>query len=660
MGSSLRSVLAGMSDIDKNLRPWIAQLLESFDAADSAYADRLARVAHTHQVGARNLVHYTQLRRQDITRLQAGLAAVGATRLSTAEPDVVARLHGAYNVLDAFAGQSPTFPLEPIAQAFARADDLLANHATELLGPTFDDTHARIMVTLPTEAADDPGLVESFAQAGMELARINCAHDDQAVWAKMIANVRAAADKVGREIYVSMDLAGPKVRTGEIEPGPAVARARVTRQPWGEVITPAKLYLSAQGKPVPAPPAEPGREGLSLQVEPGWLASLAAGALISLTDYRGVKREFRVDRVREDGLVIAYGQHNAYISADTVLYHGEQSTTVEGIKPLEQALKLHVGDTLVLTSEQAPATLTGPGPVRLGCTAPAAVAALAPGHRVLFDDGSISAIVEHVKPLAGPGQPGQRLGAADDHPAPADDHPDQTGHVEATLRITHAGAEGTKLAAFKGINLPDTDIPLPSLTAEDLEAFAFVARHADIAAVSFIRTASDVDFVLDTLESLARNEPDPATAEHIRTLGIVLKIETVPAYEQLPSVLLAGMRHPKLGIMIARGDLAVELGFERMVEVPRLIMQMAEAAHVPVVLATQILENLAKKGIPSRAEITDAGYALRAECVMLNKGPHIAEAIAILDRMSRRLGRSQLKNRMYLRRIDSWQEKPRT
>ena len=169
--------------------------------------------------------------------------------------------------------------------------------------------------------------------------------------------------------------------------------------------------------------------------------------------------------------------------------------------------------------------------------------------------------------------------------------------------------------------------------------------------MSFIRNAEDVAFVLATLERIAEESEDP---ERVRNLGIVLKIETIPAYENLCGVLLEGMRHPNLGVMIARGDLAVELGFERMAEVPRLIAQMAEAAHVPTVMVTQVLENMAKSGLPSRAEITDAGYALRSEAVMLNKGPHITDAIRILHRLSTKLGRSQRKNRQLLRRIGSW------
>ncbi len=74
--------------------------------------------------------------------------------------------------------------------------------------------------------------------------------------------------------------------------------------------------------------------------------------------------------------------------------------------------------------------------------------------------------------------------------------------------------------------------------------------------------------------------------------------------------------------MIARGDLAVEIGFERMSEVQEEILWISEAAHAPVIWATQVLETLNKSGIATRSEITDAAHAAMAECVMLNKGSH--------------------------------------
>jgi pyruvate kinase len=103
--------------------------------------------------------------------------------------------------------------------------------------------------------------------------------------------------------------------------------------------------------------------------------------------------------------------------------------------------------------------------------------------------------------------------------------------------------------------------------------------------------------------------------------------------------------------MIARGDLAVECGWERLVEVQEEILWMTEAAHMPVVWATQVLEGMAKNGMPTRAEITDAGVGARAECVMLNKGPNIVETVRILHDILLRMQQHQIKKRSTFRRL---------
>jgi pyruvate kinase len=139
-------------------------------------------------------------------------------------------------------------------------------------------------------------------------------------------------------------------------------------------------------------------------------------------------------------------------------------------------------------------------------------------------------------------------------------------------------------------------------------------------------------------------------------LGIVLKIENRTAFEQLPDLLLAAMGSPSVGVMIARGDLAVEMGYERLAEVQEEILWLAEAALVPAIWATQVLETLAKQGTPSRAEITDAAMGERAECVMLNKGSHILEAIHALDDILSRMQAHQHKKRAMLRRLHWWKE----
>ena len=111
------------------------------------------------------------------------------------------------------------------------------------------------------------------------------------------------------------------------------------------------------------------------------------------------------------------------------------------------------------------------------------------------------------------------------------------------------------------------------------------------------------------------------------------------------------MHSPKIGVMIARGDLAVECGWERLAEAQEEILWICEAAHVPVIWATQVLESLAKSGVPSRAEITDAAMGERAECVMLNKGPHLVEAVRVLDNILRRMEAHQSKKSARLRRL---------
>ena len=95
-------------------------------------------------------------------------------------------------------------------------------------------------------------------------------------------------------------------------------------------------------------------------------------------------------------------------------------------------------------------------------------------------------------------------------------------------------------------------------------------------------------------------------------LGIVLKIKTWEAFEQLPSLLVASIRTPCDGVMIARGDLAIECGFERMAEVQEQILWIGEAAHVPVIWATQALESVAKEGLASRVEVSDSASSQRA------------------------------------------------
>jgi pyruvate kinase len=196
------------------------------------------------------------------------------------------------------------------------------------------------------------------------------------------------------------------------------------------------------------------------------------------------------------------------------------------------------------------------------------------------------------------------------------------------------------LRADKGVNLPETKLDLPALNADDLEHLDFAIANADMVGLSFVRSPQDVE---DLLAAMRQRGGDH--------LGIVLKIETREGVRHLPDLLLTALRHDNIGVMIARGDLAIECEYTRMAELQEEILWFSEAAHVPVIWATEVLAQLAKTGIPSRAEITDAAMAERAECVMLNKGPYIIEAIETLDDILKRMSGHQYKKMAQLRQL---------
>jgi pyruvate kinase len=249
-------------------------------------------------------------------------------------------------------------------------------------------------------------------------------------------------------------------------------------------------------------------------------------------------------------------------------------------------------------------------PALVGCSAVEALDALAVGDEVWFDDGKFGALVRSVKPGS------------------------------ARLEVTHAPPKGALLRGDKGINLPSTHVPIETPTGADLACLDFAAERADIVALSFVRSPGEIDRVREALRE--RGAPD---------LPILLKVETRQAFNRLPELLLALMRSPVSGVMIARGDLAVECGWERLAEAQEEILWTCEAAHMPVVWATQVLETLAKKGRPTRSEVTDAAMAERAEGVMLNKGPFIVEAMRALDGILGRMASHQHKKRAELRAL---------
>jgi pyruvate kinase len=291
-------------------------------------------------------------------------------------------------------------------------------------------------------------------------------------------------------------------------------------------------------------------------------------------------------------------------------------TTLLSEKPKKQ-ITLHVGDELEVHASKIrfqkikhdeAGTLIQRA--KISITLPSIVQDVKVGEQIWFDDGKIGGVI---------------IACEADY---------------FVVRITRCALDGSKLANEKGINLPDSKLNLPSLTDDDLRALPFICSHADTVGYSFVRKAEDVAALQHELQVIGKQD-----------IGIILKIENNEAFKNLPYLLLQAMQSPNIGVMIARGDLAVELGAERIAEVQEEILWLCEAALIPNIWATQVLEALAKKGIATRAEITDASMASRSECVMLNKGPHILETVGILRNIISRMHSHQNKKRGNLRAL---------
>ncbi|MCX5497472.1 pyruvate kinase [Kaistia dalseonensis] len=256
------------------------------------------------------------------------------------------------------------------------------------------------------------------------------------------------------------------------------------------------------------------------------------------------------------------------------------------------------------------------GLIAVECTLPQALMAAKPGERIFVDDGKLATVVESVSPWG------------------------------VTVRVTTSPDEdGYKLKEEKGVNFPDTHFSIPALTEKDIVDLAFIAEHADGIEFSFVQSEEDVAALHRALE---RIRPD------WRKLSLILKIETTRALGNLPDILARAAGRQPTAIMIARGDLAVEIGFSRLAEMQEELLWIGEAAQVPVIWATQVLEHLIKKGVPLRGEMTDAAMSARAECVMLNKGPNLFAAITELDTLLSRMSENQYKKAPRLRRLTSW------
>jgi pyruvate kinase len=484
--ATIASVLEAVRALRAEVLQKSAAVLQDWDVASSDPNEALI-----------NLAHYMAIRSFDLRGLQRQLMALGLSSLGRLESRVLPTLDAVINALCAMTSQ-PADVAQPSVEAFFAGEFRLLTATDALFGPPSSHRRSRIMVTMPGEAAADLALLANLVRCGMDVARINCAHDNPDVWRTLASELRSAGNKLGRSLAIHMDIAGPKIRTKDV------------------------IHADGAGK-------------------------MEAGDVFRLT------------------------------SGEPHLSKG-----------------VHFVASLSL---------------------PGIVERLSIGDRVGYDDGKLEGHVEGVGPK------------------------------EALVRVTQTKAGGIKLKSEKGINLPDTDLGLSPLTAKDEADLATVLECADIIGYSFVRRPDDIELLEKAVGRVGAGDRRP---------GLVAKIERPEAVKNLPALIAKALPNWRFGVMIARGDLAAEIGFERLAEMQEEILWICEAASVPVIWATQVLEDLVKDCTPSRGEMTDAAMAVRAECVMLNKGPAICEGVTVLDRLLTRMEGHMLKKTPTLRALKTW------
>jgi pyruvate kinase len=327
----------------------------------------------------------------------------------------------------------------------------------------------------------------------------------------------------------------------------------------------------------------------------------------------------RINCAHDDAAAWAAMIENTRHAADAVRRRIPVLMDIAGPKFRVGAVKRQPGERLVAGDcfrLVTAATAFGGDPTIEAVCEPADVLDHLPaGTEVVFDDGKLTAVVEAC-------QKGSCL-----------------------VRVKRTQRKGFKMKPERGLTFPRANLQLDPLTTDDLRDLDFVAAHADLIGFSFVQRADDITRLQ---EELAKRRPD------WRSLGIIAKVETEQAVKNLPDIIVRAAGRQPFGVMIARGDLAIAIGFERLAEMQEEILWLCEAAHVPVIWATQVLEEMVKSGLPTRGEMTDAAMAGRAECVMLNKGPNVGEAITALRGLLGRMMEHQSKKTARLRALRSW------
>jgi pyruvate kinase len=264
-------------------------------------------------------------------------------------------------------------------------------------------------------------------------------------------------------------------------------------------------------------------------------------------------------------------------------------------------VSIATGATVELTTRPVgddPPPVTPAGPHRIQVDYAAIGESAQIGCHILLDDGLLALQVTHI----------------------SNSTATTTTNVVVTCRALNAGT----MQANKGVNMPNTVLQLPALTEQDGRDLAWAcANGADYVAASFIRTAEHVRTVKSYLEQqcLQLQQYPSTTATSTTTVApllrplLISKIESKEGVDNFDEILAESD-----GIMVARGDLGVEIPFDQVFAQQKRMIRACNAVGKPVIVATQMLDSMQRRPRPTRAEVTDVGTAVLdgADAVMLS------------------------------------------
>lgn len=458
----------------------------------------------------------------------------------------------------------------------------------ELLGKSEEDP-VSVMVTLDRSMLETPEIFKELLRLGMTIARINLARD-YSIWKSLVENIRTAEKEIGLEkqkgkCLIYMDLPGPKIRVNEFK------KITVPLKIDTEKTSSIGYLMSQKSNDSPIP------DDFAIKLNIDEFTDAAPGQILHFIDTKGRKRYFTVLEKESATCLKVELNKPAILNEETIIELSyNNKCKLLNLMEKQATIKVKKGDMLrIYKSRHYLGKPKDNGePASIGITIPEALSNVSSKDKVYFDDGKICAVVEEVNDK----------------------------YLDVRITLTRNKVEYIK--PHKGVNFPDSLVYLnvPAITETDVKTVSEIIPFVDLVGISFIHHPNDIRILKGYLDQQTE-----------RKIGVIAKIETKYGLLSLSKIILEGLNLDLFGVMIARGDLAIEIGYEQTAKAQEGILEICRAAHVPVIWATNILHHLNKKGIPLRAELTDAFMGLRADCIMLNKGPNISNSLKFLQHL---------------------------